>query len=253
MPFMGYKKGQKTKQAKKRHHKTKTNWGQGLGLKAYDFKRTCSLGVLNAQTVVGGVPTVLTVESYQVPSTQVSWVSNTVLASLAGDPLSNTAQFQVIPVFRLSDIAQPSDITTLFDQYKLHHSILEIEMINANLGTVSGFGQIPMLDYIYDYDDITPLADIDAYCQRGSHKSFKLEQSKVLRIYCKPKQSVVTYKTSGTTIGYSNVPSEWIDSSYPDVEHYALKLHFSNFPTYLAQQCAIRMTMTHYIQGRSTI
>jgi len=71
-----------------------------------------------------------------------------------------------------------------------------------------------------------------------------------------PHMSVLTYKSSGSTVGYSSTRDKnWIDMTYQDVEHYGFKCTINNLNSNAGLTGApiIRMQFRHILSLRTQL
>lgn len=125
------------------------------------------------------------------------------------------------------DMANYSEFSALFDQYKVHSYTFEIipRFDNANIllstaNTVADF--LPTIYWFFDTDDATVPSDSTEVMQRPHLRRALLK--KPISITVKyPCVAASMYNTAITT-GYSSKRSPWIDINSPAVPHYGLKL-----------------------------
>jgi hypothetical protein len=136
----------------------------------------------------------------------------TITSSLVADSFS---QFTV----GLSSLPNPTEFTTLFDQYRIsrveyHFWPLQTEAVNSTTAVTPG------IITVVDYDDSGSLATVTAAFQypnavwRSAYKPFCVS--------FKPHIAVAAF--SGAFTSYMNTKDQWIDASSPAVIHYGLKI-----------------------------
>lgn len=137
--------------------------------------------------------------------------------------------FGAVGYFKLSNVLENSDLTNLYDRYKING--IKWKIIPAsNFASVNGQGLIPSMVYHVDYDDdATPTTDASVRVKAGA-KEVRLDKPHT--IFFKPKVASMIAGASivpGASTGYS-VPrvAPYINCSYPGVPHYGLKMFFRN-------------------------
>lgn len=125
--------------------------------------------------------------------------------------------------FRLDQLSGYSELTNLFDQYKING--IKVKMAQFyNTSSLTSVG-LPWLETFSDHDNSIPevLAQVR---QRMYTKSTYFSATKqAATLYCKPRPSMAIYSnpTTGITPGASYRSAPWIDCSFPNVEHYSIK------------------------------
>lgn len=137
-------------------------------------------------------------------------------------------------IFKLTDLINYSEFTSLFDQYKILKVVFKIQMITnpdssnplnvAAASTTTYYNNptnwFPKFWYIRDYDSGSS-ETISSMKERQGAKYFIMRPNKEYSIALKPMVQVQTYKTSVST-GYA--PKRlWLDIADTTVPHYGLK------------------------------
>lgn len=154
--------------------------------------------------------------------------------SEAGEISCSTTSASADYVFKLTDVINYSEFTTLFDQYKILKVVFKIQMITnpdsanplnvAASSTTTYYNNptnwFPKFWYIRDYDSGSS-ETISSIKERQGAKFFVMKPNKEYSIALKPMVQVQTYKTSVST-GYA--PKRlWLDIADTSVPHYGLK------------------------------
>jgi len=130
--------------------------------------------------------------------------------------------------FRIADVVNYSEFTTLFDQFILTKCVVTLRLItNPNSASVLNLttpvqitNWYPQLWYIPDYDD-SSADNLDAIKERIGVRCRVLKPDKPIRIVVRPKVLVQTYVTALAT-GYA--PKRmYVDCDQPAMPHYGLK------------------------------
>lgn len=181
--------------------------------RGYNFKRTCELA--NIQTTAQVTPTVF---AYQ---------------------------------FKLSDLPNITEFTSLFDQYRIRAVKLTFYP-PSNTAWTSNVTSMPIGEFytVLDFDDAGAPTDVNYLNQYQTLKRTYFNRPHSRYFYPRAAQSGM-YSTGGVTTGYRSVPNkEWFDCGYPDILYYGLKGAYviQNSNQVLAE--TIRVTATYYFQVR---
>lgn len=158
------------------------------------------------------------------------WVATPVVAT------TNATEYDGAFVWQFSDLALPSEFSSLYDRYKITHIQIRCQLENNPSSTWSlnsgaaGPNQssnwYPKLWYCPDYDD-SGAESLLSLKQRAKTKCITLQPNKQYTINLKPAILAQTYRTELTT-GYSPQWGQWIDAGQTDVKHYGLKYCIDN-------------------------
>ena len=126
-------------------------------------------------------------------------------------------------------MANVTEFTNLFDQYKIVSTKLKLMFTNNNSSINSPSTALPEFIAMADHDDSIPLAD-SAYLQYQKLQIKQLGQpNDPLKRTVYPKPLVQTYRTA-IAAGYSTPDKAiWIDVVNSDVPHYGLKIAFNQY------------------------
>jgi hypothetical protein len=148
-------------------------------------------------------------------------------------------------IFRLLDCVQSTQFDVIYDQYKLLKVHAKIDLMTdylvASNSTVRGL--IPEVNIVHDYDDAVAPTSPGYVRQYNNNKLRRLtSQHPSTSTSFVPKNASYVYKSTGTGIGFQqNDKQQFIDCSFPDVEHYGLKLWFDNILANLPSAPLIRI------------
>lgn len=143
--------------------------------------------------------------------------------TLVSGALAGTYDVPFSLKFRLDQLSGYSELTALFDQYKINGVKANIAQF-YNTSSVTSVG-LPWLETFNDHDNSIPEL-LGQVRQRMYTKSTYYSATKqVAALYCKPKPSQAVYSniTSGIVPGASGRVNPWLDCSFPNVEHYSIK------------------------------
>lgn len=156
----------------------------------------------------------------------------------------------------LAELPQVSQFTNIFDAYRINKVVFKFIPLSNNVNlpqnTPGNLAAAPQwLSTVIDYDDSSILTTEGSMLE---YESFK--QTAPYRRHTRsfvPALAIEAYKTSGTTIAYSQARKKWIDAAYTDVPHYGVK-GLVNGPAIQADQvqCAWKVYCTMYVSFKQT-
>lgn len=133
--------------------------------------------------------------------------------------------------FRLSQLMNSGDITTLADAYKIVSALVKI---HANWNFVGGLqtSAVPWVEYIQDHDDATVPAISDLREKMGTKNKYFNASKPTILMGVRPKFADSIFNNGVTTAYAVGNKREWINSTYGGVEHYGIKgvLHNVQLP-----------------------
>lgn len=240
---------------------------RGLGARVHSFKRVGDPIILSASAGL------LSTTGPQLPTIfgGSGFVS---LGNLAQDQanLNQCVQFGAALRFSLSQCSNVSEITSLFENYRIKKVVLAISL-SATGGSMGDNAVLtsaiplagptttacPLLHMAPDYDDNVPptLTTVlqNSYCQ-----SRRLDSNIVYKTIVPRAQTAVaaTSSSTGTPVTFAGglmSRSTWLDANSPDISHYGLKMFFQNWFQHpiTGFQYALTITPTYYIEAKNVI
>jgi hypothetical protein len=122
--------------------------------------------------------------------------------------------------FKFSDLQNATDLSTLFDQYRMDYVKLILKpACNAIAAVASGVTTYPPLYVVIDYDDSTNLSGTSAAMQYDNCMLLEAHESASRAII--PRLASAVY--SGAFTSFANVGPQWIDVGSTNVQHYGYK------------------------------
>lgn len=127
--------------------------------------------------------------------------------------------------FTTAQLNQSSNFAGLFDCYRINKAVVQFipvqnVMGNQTLSTPSAQLTQELITVI-DRDDGDLLTTPGEYEEYETYKRTGAYEKHTRKLV--PALSMNVYKTSGTTIGYSQRYKQWVDWNSTDVEHYGIK------------------------------
>lgn len=125
--------------------------------------------------------------------------------------------------FSLNQLTAFGEFTNLFDSYKINSVKVYLKAF-YNTSAVTSVGT-PSLEYVIDHDDANVITPNQMRERVGSKHKWYNATRNVVSIYCRPRVADLVQSSAalGTTATATNKGSQWIDSSTPGVEHFAIK------------------------------
>lgn len=147
-------------------------------------------------------------------------------SSTTSDSMTNTIQWGNAFMFKLSNVIESADFVNLFDRYKILGVKLKV-MYQSETASVGSQGCLPIFNYASDFDDFSPPSSLNAVEAKQRARSVILTANRPVNIYVKPKVAAALYQSLLT--GYEVKKAPFINSTYPDVQHYGVKTWINNF------------------------
>lgn len=158
--------------------------------------------------------------------------------------------------FTLADLPQVASFAGLFDAYRINKVVVKFVPYVNSYTTSSGAAanlaaQNQFLSTVIDYDDASVLTTEGSLLEYETYKTTPAYRKHTRSLV--PALSQEAFKTSGTTIGYTQQRKKWIDAAYTDVECYGIK-GLINGPAIQADQvqCAWKVIVTAYVSFKQT-
>lgn len=132
-------------------------------------------------------------------------------------------------VFRLNDLPNYLEFTSLYDYYKIRSVALTIMWRSTNLSMIETQNSIakvglPIMYYVIDRDDDTAPTAIDQLREYSRAKRFEFDTGKrACRIYLKCNTIQESAETAGAA-GKQLMFNKWNDCNNSDIYHYGLKI-----------------------------
>lgn len=172
--------------------------------------------------------------------------------SVTGD-LTSTRNFTMSSQFQLNSVIDASDLTSLFDRYKIVGVKLQFQyLINAQSASVGLVGgNLPVINWAFDGDDAAQPADVNSVKVKGYCRSRVLNANKPLSIYIKPRVSKEIFNSTLTT-GYSSERACWLDANSSTIPHFGLKIAITDWLFDGENNNALRIQPTYYLALKDT-
>lgn len=148
------------------------------------------------------------------------------LGTPIADAVGGTYSIPFAMKFRLDQLINYTDITNIADQYKLKYVKVGLTY-QSSTSTVSSNTIMPNLQWIADNDDATPPASINDLREKMGVRMKTFGFNKMCSISLRPLLQD-TVGGAGGVVQNSQPRSGFINTSFPNTEHFGLKGILSN-------------------------
>lgn len=127
--------------------------------------------------------------------------------------------------FRLSNLPNYTELTNLYDQYKIKSINFSIvpQVTSADANPNATAALCPSVTSVLDFSDSTALANLNDYLQYSTYK--RTAPLKTHKRFFYPKQLVYAYDAVTATQNLADVQNKWIRSESPDIQHLGIKVY----------------------------
>lgn len=169
-------------------------------------------------------------------------------ASPVSTGFANTYDIPFAMKFCLNQVLNSTDITNLCDRYMLKKTTVRI-YFNSNTNSIQSSYSLPQITYHTDDDDAAIPAP-SAVREKMGAKIKYFGQKNMVKITLYPRVAPEIFNT-GLTTAYAVGKRQFINATYPNVEHYGLKgvLQNVNLGTN-PYQVGFKFDVEHTIVGR---
>lgn len=128
--------------------------------------------------------------------------------------------------FRLNQIINHQDITNLCDAYKLKYVNIKLQYVknNTNVGSP---GPTPSVMWVQDHDDSSLPTSVDSVREKMGCRTKRFGMNQQFKIGVQPRVADSIFGT-GPIPAYAVAKPRWINSTYDNVQHYAIKGFITN-------------------------
>lgn len=167
------------------------------------------------------------------------------LSAVSADSLTGCYQFGWSHDFRLINMSGSTEFTQLFDKYKITGIKYKI-MYQCNDAQVAGSQVLPIIHYCVDSDDTTTPSNLGSVQERANTKVKVLGNTQTVSFFVRPKVAATLYQ-SAISSGYEVRKAPFINSSYPSIPHYGVKIWLNNVYMVTANNTAFTIEPTYYL------
>lgn len=160
--------------------------------------------------------------------------------------------------FKLQDIPNYTELTTLYDEYRITRVTIILMPRSASLGQTNSassgnvnqqYSNVQPFITVIDYDDATPPGARSDLIQYGTAKQHL--PNRMIRRTLQPCVAVQTYKTAVSS-GYMAKRRQWLDCADDTVPHYGFKWAYNQDSAAAADTVLYDITCVYYVQCRGT-
>lgn len=174
------------------------------------------------------------------------------LGTPIADAVGGTYSIPFAMKFRLDQLINYTDVTNIADQYKLSYIAIRMTY-QSTQSTVASLTVMPNLQWIQDHDDGNVPASINELREKMGVKFKTFGFNKICKIGVKPRVQD-TVAGAGGVVQNSVVNNRplWINTTYPNTEHYAIKgiLSNVNLATTANVLTAFKFDVTAYVSAK---
>lgn len=151
--------------------------------------------------------------------------SGLALGNVSGGSVIGTNQFGGAFNFQLANIAVASELTNLFDNYRIKAVKLRFDYSMNSAPTGDGTStlnlSLPLMHYCVDNDDDSVPTTVTEVLQNGYSKSVKLDRSFTVTV--KPRAEGIVKAAAGIQNGGMAPANQWLDTAVSTVKHFGFK------------------------------
>lgn len=154
--------------------------------------------------------------------------------------------------FKLSDLPNSTEFTTLFDSYRitgvkmtLIPQFTQSDLVDAVPGGTNK--STPNVYTVLDYDDNTALSNAVDYFQ---YDTFRLHRgARVVKRFCRPKLQASANVGGAGTLALQESNKRWVDCNQASVLYFGIKVGLDS--TTVATDVQYRVYFTYYLDFKS--
>lgn len=151
--------------------------------------------------------------------------------------------------FALSDLANYTELTALYDQYRIMEVRVQFAPLAASFGESTSSSAYPTVFTVIDMDDDALPASIDVLKQYDTCQV--TPNGSAFERIIHPRSALAAY--SGTFTSYAQSPyGQWLDIASPGILYYGLKWGASPVTTASGSFQLYSITCTYTVQCKST-
>lgn len=122
--------------------------------------------------------------------------------------------------FRLDELEQYTEFTSLFDSYKIVSCKVKVQ--STFFSSTQTATPVPFIDYIQDHDDNT-MPSLSLMRQKMGVKTKYFGSRSNITMGVRPKCATQVYDGLTTAYAVPGPAGTWLNASHPSVPHYAIK------------------------------
>jgi len=169
--------------------------------------------------------------------------------SVAG---ANLAQFGLVYTVHLDSVLNFTDLTDLFNEYRIDKVDLRIDLINGPSGQPNVSSIQSEMFVRYDPNDATMPISFGDVCQSANTTQFSFSQKTSHHFSFLPKAAMQVYGSTGVGYAQPQAGSMWFDTSGVSraLEMFGLKMWLRNFESTLGSSQILQFQPTFFISCR---
>lgn len=137
---------------------------------------------------------------------------------------SNCYDVPFTMVFRLDQLMNSADITSLADKYKISSVKVKVHANGVSNIYLNNAGSTqPWIEYIQDHDDASLPTIAQMREKMGVRTKYFSASKFAITMGVRPRVADTVYGSGASPLAYSVGRPQFINSQYPNVEHYGIK------------------------------
>lgn len=157
------------------------------------------------------------------------------------------APYQNTTAISFSQIANSTEFSALYDQYKLNLVKVQFWLRIDPGAQTAAAAVLPKLFWFRDMDDNVPASQTEMR-ERATCKIAVLRPDRPVTVWIKPNVLQEVYRGVGTT-SYAPKFGQWLDMTNTDVTHYGIKWNIDNLTN---TNYYVDIESTYYFQCKNT-
>lgn len=149
------------------------------------------------------------------------------LGTPIADAVGGTYTIPFSMKFRLDQVINSTDITNLADNYRIKRAYVRLTY-QSTQSSVNSLSIMPNVQWIQDTDDYNVPASINELREKMGVRFVTFGFNKICKINVTPKIQDTAAGAGGVVANVAPKSWQWINSSFPNVEHYGIKGLLSN-------------------------
>lgn len=160
--------------------------------------------------------------------------------------------------FSLAMISNSSEITNLFDNYRIKKVSLKFILSSDNaqipIPSTAASSYLPIMHYTYDIDDAAVPTDQSQVLQNSFARTVRLGNILTMDVAPRANAAVTANPSSIAATGGILSSNQWLDTSAPNVFHYGVKFWMDQFPGEgTAGSVTVQIIPTFYIEAKNVV
>jgi len=191
------------------------------------------------------------------------------IGSYGNDYLAGASHFGGALTFQLAQLATVAspgaltDITNLFDNYRIAKVQLRFDLSYNSAPGVAGSGygplsSVPLMHICPDFDDNAIPANREQVLENAYARSVRLDNKSFTMTITPRAQTVVSTGATTTSVAAGGLlpAGTWLDCASPQIPHFGAKFWIEDFPVSSAgsvPSAQLRVTPTYFLEAKNVV